>query len=71
METSHSEREAQRSGWESLSPTLHYVFMGSLSKALYAFTPPPPFSVSRYLRGILSTHNQITQALCLQFSLEE
>lgn len=46
METSHSEREAQRSGWESLSPTLHYVFMGSLSKALYAFTPPPPFSLS-------------------------
>lgn len=46
METSHSEREAQRSGWESISPTLHHVFMGSLWKALYAFTPPPPFSVS-------------------------
>lgn len=46
METSHSEREAQRSGWESLSPTLHHVFMGSLWKALYAFTPPPPFSLS-------------------------
>lgn len=73
METSHSEREVQRSGWESLSPILHHVFMGSLSKALYAFTLPPPLSVSlvNSEESILSTHNQITQFLCLQFSLED
>lgn len=64
METSHSEREAQRSGWESLSPTLHHVFMGSLWKALYAFTPLLPFlSLSLPQRNPLNTQSDHTSPL--------